>query len=433
MQNEFIKYRWVFVVTMFLFLLYHQLVGFLIEPLAILFRDISSVRDLWFTAAFPVEVIFLVIFLLVWGFLFDRHSRRALISLAGFLWGISAWLMGLAPTLALFNVSRTFSGFDRASHSGIYAMVGDLFKPTNRGKILGLLLLAQPVAFMFGMILSDSLTDMLQWRSVFLLLGAVGFLLALMIHNFVREPKRGAMEPALIDINMTGTYQFDWDIAFTELRKQSMIVLYLFIFISSIPWVVLSEGVLVFLRELQTLQPQEIYLVFLPTFIGVSIGYPVGGLLGDLLFRIKRTGRIIISLLGVIAPSFCMYYAFVVHNIQGQGFVVGLMLMGFFMAFTWSNVFASLMDITLPELRASAFALALVFQMLGASISPFVLSLARGLFGWGGAILWTCVGACVICLFLLLRALFLIPGDIELLRRHMAYRSHLEARLQKEN
>jgi MFS family permease len=432
MRREIIRYRWVFVVTMFLFLFYHQLIGFLVEPLTMVFREISSVSDLWLNIELPLDIIFALIFFLVWGILFDSHSRRRLISLAGFLWGVSAWLMALAPTFALFNVSKAISGVDRASHSGIYAMVGDLFKPTNRGKILGLLLLAQPLALLFAVILSDRLEDMLQWRSVFLMLGAIGFLLALMIHNFVKEPKRGAKEPALGDVEMTGTYQFDWDLAKTAITKPGLILMCVYIFFGMIPWIVMSDGMLNYLRALNGFEPLDIYLILLPIMFGITLGYPIGGLLGDALFRFKKNGRLLISLVGVIAPSICLYYAFRGQNVQGQGFLVSILLMGFFMAFPWSNIFASVMDITLPELRASAFGLALVFQTVSVLVSPLILSLGQRTVGLIDTIVWLSIGAWAICLVILVLLLIFVPRDIEKLRRHMAYRSHLEVRLQKE-
>jgi len=432
MRREIIRYRWVFVVTMFLFLFYHQLIGFLVEPLTMVFREISSVSDLWLNIELPIDIFFAFIFFLVWGILFDRHSRRRLMSLAGFLWGVSAWLMALAPTFALFNISKAISGVDRASHSGIYAMVGDLFKPTNRGKILGLLLLAQPLALLFAVIMSDRLEDILQWRSVFIMLGAIGFLLAVMIHNFVKEPKRGAKEPALGDIEMTGTYQFDWDLAINAITKPGLILVYVYIFFSIIPWVVMSEGFLNFLREMTDLQTFEFYLVLLPIMVGITLGFPVGGLLGDELFRFTKNGRLLISLVGVIAPSFCLYYAFKSQNVLGQGSLVSILMMGFFMTFPWSNMFASVMDITLPELRASAFAFVLVFQTLGVLVSPFILSLVQRYVGLIDAIMWLSIGAWAVCLVILVLLLILVPRDIEELRRHMAYRSHLEVRLQQE-
>jgi MFS family permease len=432
MRKEIIRYRWVFVVTMFLFLFYQQLIGFLIEPLTMVFRGVSSFSDLWLNIELPIDIFFALIFFLVWGILFDRLSRRSLISLAGFLWGVSAWLMALAPTFALFNVSKAISGVDRASHSGIYAMVGDLFKPTNRGKILGLLLLAQPLALFFAVIMSDRLEDLIQWRSVFLMLGAIGFLLAVMIHNFVKEPKRGAKEPALGDVEMTGTYQFDWDLAKNAFTKPGLILMYVYIFFSIFPWVVMSEGFLNFLREITGLQTLEFYLILTPIMFGITLGFPVGGLLGDALFRFKKNGRLLISLVGVIAPSICLYYAFRGQNVQGQGFLVSILLMGFFMAFPWSNIFASVMDITLPELRASAFGLALIFQTIGVLVSPLILSLAQRTMGLIDTLLWLSIGAWAICLVILVLLLIFVPRDIEKLRRHMAYRSHLEVRLQQE-
>jgi MFS family permease len=101
------------------------------------------------------------------------------------------------------------------------------------------------------------------------------------------------------------------------------------------------------------------------------------------------------------------------------------------MAFPWGNMFAAVMDITLPELRGSAFALALLFQTVSSLASPFILTYIQGLIGLGNAILLICIGAWGISLVIMILLYFSIPRDVEQLRRHMAYRSHLEARLER--
>jgi MFS family permease len=431
MQKRKTQSRWLMVVILFLFLLFHQMMWFLVEPITGLFRASSSVSDRWFDFDLPLDMMISIGFFLVWGYFYDRHSRKRLLSLAGFFWGVSAWLMSFSPTLPTFNMSRAFSGIGRASQPGIFAFIGDIFKPTHRGKILSFLLISQPLAFLLAMAWNGILVTEIDWRSILILMGAIGFLLALAIHLSIKETKRGASEPALMDVYMTGTYQFDWDIAKSALRKRSLILVYLFMLIGIIPWIVLSNGLLLFLSDIQTLQTADIYLSFLPTIFGITLGYPVGGILGDILFRYSKRGRLYPSLVGIMMACLCLYYAFTVQSIQIQRFLMYILLMGFFMAFPWGNMFAAVMDITLPELRGSAFALALLFQTVSTLVSPLILTYFQEMIGLGNAILWICIGAWVISMIIVILLFFFIPQDVEQLRRHMAYRSHLEARLDR--
>jgi MFS transporter, Spinster family, sphingosine-1-phosphate transporter len=423
--------RWLMVVILFLFLLFHQLMWFLVGPITGLFSVTSSVSDRWFDINLPLDVMVAIVFFLVWGYFYDRHSRKRLMSLAGFLWGVSAWLMSFSPTLPTFNMSKTFSGIGRASQPGIFAFIGDIFKPTDRGKILSFLLLSQPLAFMLAMVWEGILVTEIHWRSILILLGAIAFLVSLAIHFSIKETKRGASEPALMNLHMTGTYQFDWDIAKSALRKHSLILVYLFMLIGITPWIVLPTGLLIFLKDIQTLQAADIYLSFLPTLFGITLGYPVGGILGDILFKYSKKGRLYPSLVGLIMACLCLYFALKVPSLQLQGFLLSILLMGFFMAFPWGNMFAAVMDITLPELRGSAFALALLFQTVSSLVSPLIFTYVQSLVGLGNAILWICIGAWLISIFIIILLFFRIPQDVEQLRRHMAYRSHLEARLER--
>jgi len=431
MRKRKIQSRWLMVVILFLFLLFHQLMWFLVQPITDLFSATASVSDRWFDIDLPLDLMIGIVFFLVWGYFYDRHSRKRLMSLAGFFWGVSAWLMSFSPTLPTFNMSKAFSGIGRASQPGIFAFIGDIFKPTNRGKILSFLLISQPLAFMLAMVWDGILVTEIHWRSILILMGAIGFLMSLAIHFSIKETKRGASEPALMDIHMTGTYQFDWDIAKSALRKRSLILVYLFMLIGITPWIVLPNALLIFLRDIQTLQTADVYLSFLPTIFGITLGYPVGGILGDILFKYSKKGRLYPSLVGLLMACLCLYFALKVPSIQIQGFLLCILLMGFFMAFPWANMFAAVMDITLPELRGSAFAFALLFQAVSSLVSPIILTYVQGLVGLSNAVLWICIGAWVISIIIIILLFFFIPQDVEQLRRHMAYRSYLEARLER--
>ena len=122
--------------------------------------------------------------------------------------------------------------------------------------------------------------------------------------------------------------------------------------------------------------------------------------------------------------------AFTVTSAQENLFLFLMMLMGFFMSFTWPNLIASILDTALPELRASASSILLLFQSLGALLGPWLVSILQQGLGLGNAILAVCLGSWGICLVLQFGLLIHIPKNIEELRQHMAYRSHLEARLQ---
>ncbi len=55
----------------------------------------------------------------VWGYLFDRYSRKALISLSGIIWGFTTCLNAVSRTFSEFFLTRTLTGIDDTPPSGM--------------------------------------------------------------------------------------------------------------------------------------------------------------------------------------------------------------------------------------------------------------------------------------------------------------------------
>lgn len=90
----------------------------------------------------------------VWGYLYDRYARARLLALASFLWGGTTWLNALAPNYSTFLVTRASTGIDDSSYPGMYSLLSDYFGPRVRGKIFGIIQLAQPLGFLVGTVLA---------------------------------------------------------------------------------------------------------------------------------------------------------------------------------------------------------------------------------------------------------------------------------------
>ncbi len=426
------SHRWVFVLVFFFFMLFHQVDMTILAPMtAQIVRGFNV--NLENFSLDPVNTLGLVVgmlFALLWGYNYDRHRRKYLLSIAGFIWGASSWMMGMAPTFTTFVVSNAVARIDNFSYSGVHAMVADYFSPRNRGKVFGMICLTQPLAYFFITLFNLTLGDGVNWRMLLLVTGGTGFIMSGMVYFFIREPKRGASEPALRDIRMTGVYMFDWEIAKSYLIKPGMVLIYAFGLFIVIPWFVLTSSIFNYLNIVRSFPPAESYLNLVPAMIPYTLGLPISGLLGDSLFKRYRKGRIIVSMAGVIFPILFLYLAFNITDAQGYLFILLMMLMGFFMSFTLPNIDASIMDITLPEIRASASSILLLFQSLGALLGPWSVSILQEGMGLGRAILLVCSAGWGVCLVLLVGLLVHVPRNIEELRQHMAYRSHLEARLE---
>ena len=103
----------------------------------------------------------------IWGYLYDRYSRTKLLALASFIWGATTWLNAIVRTFRGFLVTRASTGIDDSSYPGLYTLIADYFGPNLRGKIYGILQLAQPLGYLIGMILALIVAPMIGgWRSM---------------------------------------------------------------------------------------------------------------------------------------------------------------------------------------------------------------------------------------------------------------------------
>jgi predicted MFS family arabinose efflux permease len=117
------------------------------------------------------------------GFILDRFDRkRSLVFLyAGF--GVATLACGLAPSHHALLVARFVAGaFGGLAGSMVSAMVGDIIPPTRRGRAMGVVMAAFPVASVLGVPAGLVLAGHYGWHAPFFLLaGCSAVILALAV------------------------------------------------------------------------------------------------------------------------------------------------------------------------------------------------------------------------------------------------------------
>ena len=141
----------------------------------------------------------------LWGYLYDRFARAKLLALASLIWGATTWLSAIVRTYPGFLATRASTGVDDSSYPGLYSLIADYFGPNLRGKIYGILQLAQPIGYLVGMVMALMLAPAIGWRSVFYITGSLGIVIAILIFFFVKEMPRGQAEPEFEDLEEMGS------------------------------------------------------------------------------------------------------------------------------------------------------------------------------------------------------------------------------------
>ena len=190
------RYRWFVVTVFFFFMLLHQTDKLMIGPMQQTIEDQFHITDREWGLVNSGALLIGTILYPLWGYLYDRYARAKLLALASFIWGATTWFSALAPTYRTFLVTRASTGIDDSSYPGLYSLVADYFGPHLRGKIYGLLQLAQPLGYLIGMIMALIIAPLIGgWRQAFYITGSLGLVVAAFIYFGVKEMPRGQAEP----------------------------------------------------------------------------------------------------------------------------------------------------------------------------------------------------------------------------------------------
>ncbi len=125
------------------------------------------------------------------GVLTDRVRRVALIVVSVVLWSVAMGLAAAATTFAVLLAARVSLGIlTAACGPPVTSMLGDLFSPDVRGRVIGWVKSGELVGAAAGFVVAGVLTVFFTWRSVFVALGVIGMVVAFRVRR-LPEPARG--------------------------------------------------------------------------------------------------------------------------------------------------------------------------------------------------------------------------------------------------
>lgn len=424
MSQQHSRYRWFVIIVFFFFMLLHQTDRLMIGPMQQTIEDQFHITDREWGLVNSGALLVGTILYPIWGYLYDRYARAKLLALASLIWGATTWISAIAPNYRAFLVTRASTGIDDSSYPGLYSLVADYFGPNLRGKIYGLLQLAQPIGYLLGMIMALMVAPLIGgWRQAFYITGSLGLVVAVFIYFGVREMPRGQAEPEFEGMTDMQTFHFSWAEAREIFKKKTMWFVFLQGFAGVFPWNVITFFFFGYLMSDRGYDSNGVLFTMAPVILILAGGYFIGGLLGDALFKRTNKGRILISSAGVILGALFIFLAIRTPVEDQTTFFIFMCLTAIFMPLSSPNVTATVYDITVPEVRSTAQAVEYFVENIGAVSAPFIAGILSVAYGRGNAILWICVIAWVLCFCFYLGALFTVDKDIHTLRNQMAERA----------
>jgi predicted MFS family arabinose efflux permease len=129
----------------------------------------------------------------------DRYHRIRLVGVACLIWSFFTGACAFAGSFAHLALARFGVGAGEAGGTApSLSILADYYPPRLRAAVVGLYTANGPLGVFIGASFGGWAAGQFGWRSAFLMVAGAGVLAALLLVTFVREPVRGALDPAAV-------------------------------------------------------------------------------------------------------------------------------------------------------------------------------------------------------------------------------------------
>lgn len=413
---------WYAVFMFFLFMVLHNSDRFLISPLLPLIRDEFTLTYIELGAIQTGASLVAVIFMPLWGYLFDKYARPVLAALASAIWGGTTVFSTFSRNYVELAFTRALTGIDNEVSSGIVSFISDHFPPERRSTAFGILNASAAIGALIGTFIGTIMRNTLGWRNAFLITGVPGLLLAVLIATTLKDKPRGSTEPELIEVRDKLKDTFRRESLLKVLRRKSMLFLFVQGFFGVFPWQIITYWFFTYMTDVRGFNEEVQLLIMLVAIFSVVAGNIVAGLMSDWVFKKTLRGRVIFA--GISVAIGLVFFDLTLLTRGGvELFIIFGALTGFFIPMSGPAVTASLQDIALPEVRSTVQSVQLFVENGGSAFAPLItgyLAVVMGL-EWGMVLIITITW--MICAIVLIATSLTLPKDIMWKRVELAERA----------
>lgn len=129
------------------------------------------------------------------AWLADRRSRVNIIAVSVTIWSAFTAACGLCQNYWQLIIARMGVGVGEAGGTApSISLLTDYFPPEQRARAMAIFLFGVPIGGASGIVFGGWIASSVDWRVAFLVSGAIGIPVALLLKLFVIEPERGAVD-----------------------------------------------------------------------------------------------------------------------------------------------------------------------------------------------------------------------------------------------
>jgi len=365
------NYRW-FVLAMLCFVYVlnfvdRQLLAILAKPI----QDELGISDtqLGLLGGLYFAIFYCVIAIPV-AWLADRANRVRVLSIACAIWSAATIACGLAGSYSQLAAARMAVGVGEAG--GVppsYSIISDYFPAGLRGRALSLFNLGPPIGQALGVAFGAGIAAQHDWRTAFIIIGAIGVVAAGVVWLTVREPQRGATDREPAATSAVPSLSFNAALRAFVTNRVLMLAALAAGATQFVTYASLNFNVLFLMREKAMPLDQVSIWYALLLGIGVSAGIYLSGALLDRYRERSRAAYAVIPAIGL-----ALALPPLVGFIHAPGwplalaFLAGPMLFGYFFL---SPTVALVQDTVPAQQRTLASALLLLIMgLIGLGLGP---------------------------------------------------------------
>jgi MFS family permease len=285
------------------------------------------------------------------GMVVDRVRRKTAI-----LGGLHIWSIICAATALSRNFRHLF-WFRAAEGLGetLYfpssmSLISDYHGRDTRSRAMGLHQTSVYVGTIGGGFFAGLIGQHYGWRLSFVVFGALGILLGVVLHIFIKEPVRGAAEPDAVPVVRALSFGSFLRLV---LRTPTLMCLMGAFMCANFVAVVLLSWMPKFLYDKFSM---SLAMAGLTATLFVQLasmaGAPLGGWLADTWRRRSPRGRMAVQAIGVLGGAPFVALCGVTTSVGVM--ILALTMWGLFKGLYDANIFASVFDIVGPEARGTA-------------------------------------------------------------------------------
>jgi MFS family permease len=311
------------------------------------------------------------------GLLADRSGRKRLLVWACIVWSFFTLATAWCGNLWMFVTVRALTGLGETFYfPTAMALLSDYHGSGSRSRAMSWHQSAVYAGTILGSWIAAVLAERHGWQVPFFLFGPMGFVLAVVLWQYLREPQRGAAEPPTESPMPKGEPALP---AGETLRL---------ILRTPTAWLLMGGFLCANFVA-------AIFLTWTPTFLVQKFHYNIGaagltgtvyihlasamavpfaGWLADRLVRRWSTGRMLVQTFGLLAGA---AFVFVVGNTGNTTtLILAMTCFGLCKGFYDSGIFASLYDVIEPCARGTAAGLMNTIGWGGGALGPLFVGFA---------------------------------------------------------